>query len=216
MNKIEVVQPRTKRQKDVLDYVTRFIERNGHKPSYQQIAMHLGVSSRAGIQRHIEALESQGLLVRVRENGCFRIDLKFSQVSSESFCNIEFIESTEMANGDSENKWSMLLVPKFMIGSLPPDEVLAFRMPDDSMEERSVFDRDIVLFEKRAYASRGDTVLAECKGGRMRVGRYYPQGVQTEIRPACSGYESVFLQAVEVKILGVQRGLMRPYWSGDS
>src|SRR2546430_6923018 len=33
--------PRTQRQKEVLDYITRFLAKHGHEPSYAQIARHL-------------------------------------------------------------------------------------------------------------------------------------------------------------------------------
>jgi repressor LexA len=56
------MQPRTRRQKEVLDFIKRYIEKHGYEPSYQQIARHLGVSSKAGIARHIESLENQGFL----------------------------------------------------------------------------------------------------------------------------------------------------------
>jgi SOS-response transcriptional repressor LexA len=39
--------PRTQRQKEVLDYITRFLASHGHEPSYAQIARHFGVSSKA-------------------------------------------------------------------------------------------------------------------------------------------------------------------------
>jgi len=32
------MQPRTKRQKEVLEFVTQYIEKHGYEPSYQQIA----------------------------------------------------------------------------------------------------------------------------------------------------------------------------------
>jgi len=50
--------PRTQRQKEVLDYITRFLAKHGYEPSYAQIARHFGVSSKATIAKHIAALES--------------------------------------------------------------------------------------------------------------------------------------------------------------
>jgi DNA-binding MarR family transcriptional regulator len=58
------MQPRTQRQREILDYIQRFIERHGYEPSYAQIARHFGVSSKATIAKHIEALERIGYLRR--------------------------------------------------------------------------------------------------------------------------------------------------------
>lgn len=52
----------TKRQKEVLDWVRTYIERNGYSPSYRDIAKGLGLSSQSTVHKHIKNLESIGLL----------------------------------------------------------------------------------------------------------------------------------------------------------
>lgn len=70
------MQPRTRRQKEVLEIITRYIKNHGYDPSYQQIARQLGVSSKAGIAKHVRALEEQGLLTRRRDGGKFNLELR--------------------------------------------------------------------------------------------------------------------------------------------
>jgi SOS-response transcriptional repressor LexA len=53
------VPTRTRRQREVLDFIIRYIDNHGYEPSYQLIARELGVSSKAGIAKHIKALEEQ-------------------------------------------------------------------------------------------------------------------------------------------------------------
>jgi repressor LexA len=78
--------PRTQRQKDILDFITRFLERHGHQPSYAQIARHFGVKSRATIAKHITALEKRGLLARQHEDGSFGLNVKVEDNTSDSLC----------------------------------------------------------------------------------------------------------------------------------
>ncbi len=205
------MEPRTKRQKEVLDFVTRFIDRNGHKPSYQQIAMHLGVSSRSGIQRHIAALESQGLISRRREDGRFGIELPLQKIASDKVCDIEFIELADEGGVFVVADRNTLTVPRSLIGPLAPDEVFACRAPDDSMTGRHVCEGDMVLLEKRSYARRGQAAIARAENDRMLFGLYYQHGLETEIRPANDAYEPVVLPADEITIEGVMRGLLRPF-----
>src|SRR6266496_3329980 len=72
----ELMLPRTQRQKEILDYIVRFLERRGHEPSYAQIANHFGVKSRATIAKHIAALERRGLLQRRDEEGAFALNVR--------------------------------------------------------------------------------------------------------------------------------------------
>lgn len=58
--------PRTARQLEVLGYIRWFIKEHGYQPSYAQIAIYLGVSSKATVAKHIAVLERRGLLSRIK------------------------------------------------------------------------------------------------------------------------------------------------------
>jgi repressor LexA len=85
--------PRTKRQKEILDFITRFTERHGYAPSYSQIGLHFGVKSRATIAKHIAALERRGLLTREHEDGSFALTVKVEDMSSDSLCEVKLYGS---------------------------------------------------------------------------------------------------------------------------
>lgn len=204
------MQPRTKRQKEVLDYIVRFVERNGYGPSYQRIAHQLGVSSKGGVQRHIIALENQGLIARKRENGSFRIELCLKTAGLDSVCLVEMIEPTPAENGEPGFHRSMTTLPKNLIGSLMPDEVIAYRAIGDAMAERQIEEGDIVLLEKRSYGRRGEVTLVLARGKEMILGLYYQMGGETEIRPANADQDAHVFSADEVEVQGVMRGLLRP------
>src|SRR5256885_9562438 len=54
----------TKRQKQVLDFVARFVEDNGYSPSYEEIARGLNLASLATVHKHITTLETKQYLKR--------------------------------------------------------------------------------------------------------------------------------------------------------
>lgn len=54
----------TKKQAECLAFVSRTIQENGVAPSYQEIADELGLASKSGVHRLIEALIYRGHLVR--------------------------------------------------------------------------------------------------------------------------------------------------------
>ena len=203
------MQPRTKRQKEVLEYVTRFMDRNGHKPSYQQIARHLGVSSRAGVQRHIAALESQGLITRRRENGSFGIELQLQRIANELVCGVELLQFSDEGPAYTVADRSVITIPRYLIGDLSPDEVFALRVPDDSLVDRQICPDDVIFLERRNYARRGQLVMANTKRDGTLLGLYNQQGRETEIRPANSEFEPKVLPADEVTVQGVMLGLLR-------
>jgi len=205
------MQPRTRRQRDVLEYITRYIEKHGYEPSYQQIAWQLGISSKAGIAKHIKALENQGLISRRRENGCFKLELRSISSLSESVSLIEWIDlpKSESPADDWENE--PLFVPNFMLGFQSSDRLCAFRVRNDSMLDEHICEGDVVLIEKRSYARDGDIVLAVTPNNRVVLKKYFRDGAKIELRPANPNHVSIILTADKITVHGVLRGVLRPF-----
>jgi repressor LexA len=202
--------PRTQRQKEILDYITRFLERRGHTPSYTQIAQHFGVKSRATIAKHIAALERRGLITRTHEDG-FGLAVRAEEVSSDLLCEIPLLG--RIAAGmpievvpDSET----IAVPRFLLGRVRPDRVYAVRVKGDSMIDEHICDGDIALIENRTEARDGEIVVALVDGTHATLKRIFRHGAEVELRPANSQLEPIKVPAYQVTIQGIFRGLLRP------
>jgi len=204
------MQPRTRRQKEVLEFITIFIDKHGYEPSYQQIARHLGVASKAGVAKHISALENQGLLARRRENGSFNLEVRPKEAAAEVVCRIEWLEAASDAVYREEWEDEPLYVPKFLLGFLAPEKVFAFRAPNDSMLNKGIYEGDVILIEKRAFVRDGDCIAATIEKKRTVLKNYYRVGAYIELRPANERYDTIRLSADKIEIQGVYRGLLRP------
>ena len=204
------MQPRTRRQKEVFDYIMQYVEKHGYEPSYQLIARHLRVASKAGIAKHIEALEAQGLLARRRENGSFWIDLRPAATIADAVCEIEWLAIPKDETYTEDWETQPLYVPKFLLGSHEPEDLRAFRVTSDAMFDEHICEGDVALIEKRSYARDGD-IVAALTGKQIFLKQFYRDGAHIELRPANNDYITLKLPAHKVEILGVYRGLIRPF-----
>lgn len=204
------MQPRTRRQREVLDYITSFIEDKGYEPSYQQIARHFRIASKSAIAKHIAALEHQGLLSRQRENGTFGLQVRPKENMTESIYEIPWLELNIKDNFVNEFEAEPLYIPQFLLGNVLPDRVCAFLVRNDAMIDEHICDGDIVLVEKRPYARDGDIVVVIVENKRVLLKKYYRDGANVEFRPANENYKSIFVSAEKISIQGVVRGLLRP------
>jgi len=204
------MQPRTRRQKEVLEFISRYIDSHGYEPSYQQIARHLGVASKAGIAKHIQALENQGLLARRHENGSFNLEVRPKEKIAENVCRVEWLDAPSDTAYREEWENEPLYVPKFLLGFLAPEKVFAFRAPNDSMLNKGICEGDVTLIEKRAFVRDGDCIAATIEKKRTVLKSYYRAGAYIELRPANERYETLRLSADKIEIQGVYRGLLRP------
>lgn len=204
------MQPRTKRQKQVLDYIKQYADKFGCQPSYQLIARHLGVSSKAGVAKHIQALEAQGLIERRRESGSFRLDVQPVRPILEAVCEIEWLETPQINSFVEDWETKPLYVPMFLLGYQTSDRMRAFRVQNNAMLNEHICEGDIALIEKRSYARDGDIVVALTGNKKIVLKEFYREGAFIELRPANETYLVLRLPANKVEILGVFRGLIRP------
>lgn len=204
------MQPRTKRQKEILEYISNFIETRGYKPSYQQIAKHFRLASKAAVAKHITALEKQGLISRRRENGSFSLELFPKEAFSDLVCEIEWLDLPEALRFLDDFSDETLLVPTFLLGYNKPEKLCAFRVQNDSMLDEHICEGDIALIEKRAFARDGDIVVSIVGGDRVILKRIFRDGANVELRPSNENYEIIKIPADKIEIKGIFRGLIRP------
>ena len=54
----------TKRQREIYDFISRFVAQNGYSPSFEEIGEGMGLSSLATVHKHLTNLEKKGMLKR--------------------------------------------------------------------------------------------------------------------------------------------------------
>ena len=202
------MRPRTKRQREIFDYIIEFVDSHGHDPSYNQIAYHFGLNSKGGIAKHIVALEAQGLLARRRENGRFKLELNPKGSLEEMICRIEWLKLPK-ALADTVPDYE-LMVPKSFTGTHSPTKLRGFVVPNDAMIDAHICEGDIALIEKREFPRDRDCVIAEIPDGEILMSGFRRSGAEVEFVPANEKYDRLRFAADEISILGVFRGLLRP------
>jgi len=203
--------PRTQRQKEVLDYITRFLAKHGHEPSYAQIARHFGVSSKATIAKHVAALEKRGLIRRDHQPGTFTLEVRFDETSADAMCEVPLVG--RIAAGapiDAIEDVETICVPRFLLGRVRPERIYALRVKGDSMIDEHICDGDIALIESRNEARDGEIVVALIDRARTTLKRLFKRGDEVELRPSNATLEPIRLHASRVEIQGIFRSLMRP------
>lgn len=204
------MQTRTRRQKEVLDFIARYIDSHGYEPSYQVIARHIGVSSKAGIAKHIKALEEQGCLMRRAEGRGFSIASPSETNGGDSMIKVQWLD---VPNGDERPEdWprSGFALPRFLLGNNFKGIVFAYRVPDNSMSGKNICEDDVVLFEERSFVRDGDVVIAIVKKKNAVMRIYYRDGSKVELRTAGEPPEALKFPSEVIEIRGVFRAMLRP------
>ena len=198
----------TRRQKEVIDFLSTFTTRNGYSPSYEEIAAGLGLSSLATVHKHVTNLQNKGLLQRAH-NRSRSIDVIPQRAGKKPVFDrlpllgriaagkpVEAIESAESISlGD-------------IIGNR---EVFALEVRGDSMRDEHIVSGDYVLVERTRVAREGEIVVALIDGSDATLKRFYREGNMIRLQPSNTEMAPIYAQATNVSIQGKVLGVLRKY-----
>jgi repressor LexA len=197
----------TRRQKEVIDFLTGFTQKNGYSPSYEEIATGLGLNSLATVHKHVTNLQAKGLLQRAH-NRSRSIDVLPQRPPRRILDRlpllgriaagkpVEAIESAESISlGD-------------IIGNR---EVFALEVRGDSMRDEHIVSGDFVLVERTRTAREGEIVVALIDGSEATLKRFYREGGMIRLQPSNSEMAPIYAPASSVSIQGKVLGILRKY-----
>ena len=202
----------TKRQRQIYDFISQFVEAQGYSPSLEEIAAAFGLSSVATVHKHVKHLVDKGYL-RKAWNRSRSVEPVPAEEPVESVhlpilgtvAAGSPIEAIEPEAGQAE----LLAVPAEMAPGSKDHYVL--RVRGDSMIEDQICDGDLVVIEGKQEARNGETVVALVDGTEATLKRFYRTGDQVKLVPANQTMAPMEFHASQIEIRGVVRGLMRHF-----
>ena len=198
----------TRRQKEVLDFISGFVQRNGYSPSFEEIARGLQLKSLATVHKHVTNLQTKGLLQR-SHNRSRSIDVLPAR-SSKSRSSDRLPLMGRIAAGlpmeAVENPETISIGD--IIGNR---DVFALEVRGDSMRDEHIVDGDFVLVEKTNTAREGEIIVALVRGSEATLKRYYVEGDVIRLQPSNSEMEPIYVPRSDVAIQGRLLGMLRKY-----
>lgn len=205
----------TRRQKEVMDFLSSFIAERGYSPSYEEIAAGLGLASLATVHKHIQALEVKQYLRRNYNHS------RSLEVGDRYF-------AEEKARKPQTSESVVPLLGRIAAGSpveaIPNQDTLHFsdfvgnqdtfalEVRGESMIEDHICSGDFVLAERTDSVKNGDIVVALVDGTEATLKRYYaePDG-RVRLQPANASMAPIFVQPESLNIQGRVLAVMRKY-----
>jgi repressor LexA len=197
----------TRRQKEVLDFLESFVQRNGYSPSFEEIARGLDLKSLATVHKHITNLERKGLLDRVH-NRSRSIDVVPAGTRTRTTERLPLMGRIAAGRPVEaiENAESISLHD--VVGN---KDVFALEVRGDSMRDEHIISGDYVLVERTRTARQGEIVVALVRGSETTLKRFFQEGSQVRLQPANIEMEPIFVPAGQVAIQGRVLGVLRRY-----
>ncbi len=196
----------TRRQKEVLDFIGSFVERNGYSPSFEEIARGLNVSSLATVHKHINNLQNKGLLQRAH-NRSRSIDVLPAR-SGRSRERLPLMGRIAAGMPVEQVATSETISLSDITGNR---EVYALQVRGDSMRDEHIIDGDFVLVESTETARQGEIVVALIDNSETTLKRYFREGDQVRLQPSNVEMDPIYVHAAQLAIQGRVLGVVRRY-----
>ena len=201
--------PLTKRQREILNYLTVYSEQNGFAPSFEEIAENFDYNSLATVHEHLTNLERKGYIKR-SYNESRAIEILPTEATPRA---IELPLLGSVAAGvpiEALEVNETCCVPETLVGRGGSHYVL--RVRGNSMVDEQIRDGDFVVVNQRQRADNGETVIALVNGSTATVKKYYRErDGRIRLQPANETMQPLYVHENDVTIQGLVVGVMRRY-----
>ena len=203
----------TRRQRQVYDFISEFVQKHNYSPSYDEIREGLGLNSLATVHKHITNLEKKALLTR-DYNRSRSIDLlppkgRLKQAMSVNTTMVLPLLGRIAAGQPIE---AIENPETISLGDFVRSrEVFVLEVRGDSMQDEHILSGDYVLVEKTKTAHNGDIVVALVEGSDATLKRFYREGDNIRLQPSNVNMQPIIKPAAIVDIQGRVIGVLRKY-----
>jgi repressor LexA len=199
----------TKRQREILTYLSNYSEEHGYAPSFEEIATQFNYNSLATVHEHLTNLERKGYIKRAY-NESRGIELMPSDVLPRAISlpllgtvaagmPIEAIRTSESIG-----------VPEDLVRRSGNHYVL--RVRGNSMIDEQIRDGDFVIVNEKRAADNGEMVIALIDGASATVKRFYRErDGRIRLQPANETMNPIYVHENDISIQGIVVGVLRRF-----
>ncbi|HUV71949.1 MAG TPA: transcriptional repressor LexA [Clostridia bacterium] len=196
-----------KRQKQILDFISQFIQKNGYSPTLQQIADALGVSSLATVHEHLNTMVKKGVIKKYQGavRGIEILDKKLGEITKGVELPIlGYIAAGSPIEPHTDPNATAHVAPGMLSGK---KRAFVLQVKGESMIEDGILDGDFVVVEEQDEAKNGEIVVALLENGLATLKRYFKETTRIRLEPANSQMQPLFVTNVRIqgRVVGVVR-----------
>ena len=196
----------TKRQLEVLSFITGYLQTHAYPPTIRELADHFSISVK-GAQDHITALKKKGLL-KQGDKKSRTIELVKSDDDSE-FKEIPVLGTVAAGRPilAEENREGFIRLPKTLLKK--SSDYFALRVRGDSMTGVGIMEGDIAIIEQRNVAQNGEiAVILLDDAATLKT--YYRESARIRLQPENPNYSPIYCSQ-DIRVLGRLAHIMRSY-----
>ena len=203
----------TARQKEVLDFIAKYIRTHTYPPTIREVADFFSISVK-GAHDHLTALRKKGLLKQGDKKSRTIELVKTTEEETEDFREIPILGTVAAGRPilALENMDGSIWLHKSVLKN--DRQYFALRVRGDSMEEAGIMDGDTAVIEQQNTVRNGEVAVVMLDEA-VTLKTFYRENARIRLQPENSKYSPIFCSR-DVRILGRLAHIFRSYESGVS
>ena len=201
--------PLTRRQREILDFITLQINTKGYAPSFEELARQFGFQSLATVHEHLTNLERKGYIRRAHnESRGIEVVPPKGQTGATELLLLGLVAAGEPIEAVSVTE--TIAVPDELLPRRGKSYVLKVR--GSSMIDEQIKDGDFVVVQDKGQAENGQMVIALVHGSNATVKKFYREpGGWIRLQPANLAMPPLRVNERDVVVQGIVIGVIRKY-----
>ena len=200
----------TKRQADILDALKKSIAKKGYPPTVRELGEEVHLSSPATIHFHLEKLAEKGYIKKSeKRNRTIELLVPNEYQEDEKVVSVPLLGKVTAGNPieaievpDEFFDLPSNIIPK-------GKDIFTLKVQGEIMINKGIFDKDIVIVEKKNQANNGDIVVAMTDENEVTLKTFYKEKDHIRLQPENDTMAPILLN--NVTILGKAIGLYRHF-----
>lgn len=183
----------TPKQKQVLEYIKKYIKKNQYSPSLEEIGRRFKLV-KSTVHQHVENLKEKGYLNKAEYQA------RTIEISNRNFNFVEIPLLGTIAAGQPieaiENSEKINVAKSQLAKS---GEHFALKVQGNSMIDEGIFNGDTVIIRKQPVAENGETVVALVNDNEVTLKKIYKEKNGFRLQPANPDMKPIFTKKLEIQ-----------------
>ena len=209
----------TKKQKELYDYLSKYISQNQISPSFEEMKDAVNLKSKSGIHRLITSLEQRGFIKRLKHKArAMEITRTFPNIANKintenASLSVKIPLLGSIAAGNPieaiENPDEFISVPSNFIS--PNNQYFGLKVNGLSMIDKGIFDGDIAVIKKTNNVLNGKIAAVLTVENEITLKTIKIIEDKIYLIPANKNYSEKIFKVNQVQIQGALTGIIRKY-----
>lgn len=201
--------PLTKKQKEILDIIIRYIKEEGYSPSYRTIGREAKLSSSATVWQHIKRLKEKGYIMVDKTTRLITLSKKVFQFGP--LWSLPLVGEVQAGQPLTMYEQHENIVIPRDLGLAADRDYFVLKVKGDSMINAGIFEGDFIICEKGILPKNGEVVVARIGEDKMTLKTIFIDLKKKLIRlqPENPRMEPIFVRQADIQ--GVVRMMFRKY-----